>query len=214
MALLELPKLYAILDGTAVRSRGFALLDAARALRDAGIRLLQYRDKDVTEREIRENAYAIQSIFAGSNATLILNDWPEIVAEVRWHGVHVGQSDASVADARRLVGDGRLVGVSTHSPEQFCSALESDADYIAFGPIFGSMTKQDAESPVGIEGLQEVRKLSRRPLVAIGGISVERMSSVFAAGADTVAVIGALFQREQMILNTASHLLRTAELFR
>ena len=209
-----IPRLYAILDGSAVRSAGFELLHAARALRDAGIQLLQYRDKALTQSEVLDNARAIGSIFAGSNASLVLNDWPEMVVEAGWQGVHVGQSDASIAEARRLVGDGRLVGVSTHSSEQFRSALETAADYIAYGPIFGTMTKRDAETPVGIEGLQLVRKLSRRPLVAIGGISLDRMEGVFAAGAHSVAVIGALFHPELPVLDAASCLPRSAELSR
>ena len=214
MSFTKIPRLYAILDGTAVRAADFDLLAAARSLRDAGVRLLQYRDKDAAESELFKNACAIGSIFDGCDTTLILNDWPEISVAANWHGVHVGQSDISVLEARRLVGDGRLVGVSTHSPAQFRNALETDADYIAYGPIFSTVTKRDAEAPIGVQGLRNVRTLGRRSLVAIGGISSGRMKSVFAAGADSVAVISALFQREQTVLSAAAHLLRTAELSR
>ena len=197
-----------------MRGGGLDLLSAATSLRDAGVQLLQYRDKELAESELFKNAVAIRSIFEGSKATLILNDWPEMSVAAKWHGVHVGQSDLSVSEARRFVGDERLVGISTHTSEQFCAALETDADYIAFGPTFLTLTKQDAESPVGLNALQAVRRLSERPLVAIGGISLGTLESVFAAGADSVAVIGALFQREQSVVHASSNLLQTAELSR
>ena len=210
MLATRLPRLYAILDGEAARLRGVGVLDAATSLRNAGVLLLQYRDKKATKAEILETACAIGEIFEGSSSTLILNDWPLVAVEAGWDGVHVGQSDVAVAIARRVVGNERLVGVSTHSVEQFQSALTSDADYIAFGPIFGTTTKLDAEPAVGLEGLKEIRKLSERPVVAIGGISLERVKSVFAAGADSVAVVGALFEGGQGVRTATCRLLQRA----
>ena len=212
MSFMKLPRLYAILDGAAARAGGFDLLDAARSLREAGVQLVQYRDKTAHESAILNTARAIRSVFDGSDTILVLNDWPEIAVQARWDGVHVGQSDVSVLEARRIVGAGRLVGTSTHSLEQFHSALKSDADYIAYGPIFSTTSKQNAESPLGIHGLREVRGLSQRALVAIGGVSPERMAEVFAAGADSVAVIGALYKREQTIFEAATQLLQSAEI--
>lgn len=100
--------------------------------------------------------------------------------------------------------------MSTHTPEQFHQATTTDADYIAYGPIFSTASKLDAEAPVGLHGLRELRRVDTRPLVAIGGISRERMSEVFAAGADSVALIGALYQGPTSVLDTVVELLATA----
>lgn len=210
MAFGRLPRLYGILDGSAVRAAGLDLLPAAASLRDAGLKLLQYRDKHETEAEILRNARAIGKLFAGTGAILILNDWPEIAVEARWDGVHVGQTDAAVSEARRIVGADRVVGVSTHTAAQFLLAAETDADYLAFGPIFQTTTKPDAEPAVGLAGLREVRSLTKQPVVAIGGISLEGMPDVFAAGASSVAVIGALFEAGESVFESASGLLEAA----
>ena len=207
---LRLPRIYAILDGDSIRSAGLDLRSTAITLRDAGVLLLQYRDKTASEIEILENAHAIRTIFQGASATLLLNDFPHLVAEARWDGVHVGQTDTAVLEARRQIGRDRLVGISTHTPEQFSEAADTDADYIAYGPIFETGSKADAETPVGLQGLRDLRRLDARPLVAIGGISRERLSSVFAAGADSVALISALYRHPPSMLETVSGLLEAA----
>ena len=207
---LRLPKIYAILDGDALRAAGLGLRAAAIALREAGILLLQYRDKPAAENEILENARAIRTIFKGSGARLLLNDFPHLVAEAGWDGVHVGQTDLSVAEARRQVGPDRIVGISTHTPEQFSQAADTEADYLAYGPIFSTASKPDAKPPVGLQGLRNIRKLDPRPLVAIGGISLEQMSGVFAAGADSVSLIGALYRDPTSVVNTVSKLIEAA----
>lgn len=212
MPLVRLPRLYAILDGKATRAAGVDLLDAAQALCDAGITLLQYRDKMASAKDILQRARAIGGIFRGSGALLILNDWPDLAVQAEWDGVHVGQTDTSVADARASVGTGGLVGVSTHTVAQFRQADQTDADYIAYGPIFETLTKRDAEPAVGLHGLREVRRLSSRPLVAIGGISNRRVSNVFEAGADSIAIINALFSRGTNVRSAASHLLAITQL--
>ncbi len=158
------------------------------------------------------NAGEIGSVFEGSGARLLLNDFPHLVAEAGWDGVHVGQADGSVAEARRQVGPDRLVGVSTHTVAQLHRAAATDADYIAYGPIFATGSKVDAETPVGLPGLRGVRRLDSRPLVAIGGISRERMSDVFGAGADCVALIGALYRGPATLLDNVSQILETAAL--
>ncbi len=107
-------------------------------------------------------------------------------------GVHVGHLDLAPADARRVVGVGKVVGVSTHNDEQVMAADASDADYVAVGPVFATSTKADAEPVVGLEGVRRARALTRKPLVAIGGITRENARSVIEAGADAVAVIGGL----------------------
>ena len=110
-----------------------------------------------------------------------------------WSGVHVGQDDLSPEDARRVVGGERWVGVSTHTVEQVRLADAGCADYVAVGPVFATGTKLDAEPVIGLEGVRRARALTRKPLVAIGGITRENARSVIDAGADSVAVISALF---------------------
>lgn len=207
----RLPRLYAILDGSTLRASEIDLFVAARQLRDAGISLVQYREKTASVPEILENARMLRTIFDGSGAILLLNDWPEIAVKAELDGVHIGQTDAHVAAARQSIGPNCLIGVSTHTPEQFQAALATDANYIAYGPIFSTQTKPDAESAVGIEGLKEVRKLSDRHLVAIGGISRERLGEVLNAGADSVALVGALYERGRSIAENASRLLQAVE---
>ena len=214
MRLTRLPRLYAILDGGTVRAAGLDLLETATALRDAGLTLLQYRDKGEGEAAILRNARSVARVFEESDAMLLLNDWPEIAVEAGWDGVHVGQTDTAVAEARRIVGPDRIVGVSTHTTVQFLAATATDANYIAFGPIFGSSTKLDAEPAVGLEGLREIRRLTTRPIVAIGGVSAERLPAVYAAGADSIALIGALFQQGESVLKSTSRLLTCAALDR
>ena len=206
----RLPRLYAILDGDTIRAVGLEILDAARALHEVGVQLLQYRDKKADKAEILKNAKAIREIFFGSECLLILNDWPDLAAEAEWDGVHVGQTDTSVLEARRCVGPTRVVGVSTHTVEQFRWAAKTDADYIAYGPIFGTHSKSDAEPAIGLESLGIVRTLSDRPLVAIGGISGDQMPRVFGAGADSIALISALFTRGEPVREAALRLLHVA----
>lgn len=204
-----LPRLYAILDAGAVKGAGLDLLEAATALRDAGVQLLQYRDKQASGPDVLAHAREIGRIFAGSGALLLLNDDPGLAVEAGWDGVHVGQSDGAVAAARAVVGAERLVGLSTHNAEQMLAARLTDADYIAVGPIFSTLTKWDAEPAIGLAGMRELRLLCDRPLVAIGGIACDQVSEVLAAGADSVAVIGALVT-DGSVEENARALLRAA----
>ena len=186
-------RLYPILDAGVLTVRGIALPDVAYELRAAGITLLQYRDKAAEPQTILRNAAVIAETFAGSGATLIMNDRADLAALAGWNGVHVGQEDLSPADARIVIGRGKVIGVSTHTDEQVTAADESVADYVAIGPVFATGTKLDAEPAVGLEGVRRVRALTRKPLVAIGGITRENARSVIDAGADSVAVISGLF---------------------
>jgi thiamine-phosphate pyrophosphorylase len=118
-----------------------------------------------------------------------VNDRPDTAVLSEAGGVHVGQEDLSVEQARAVVGPERWVGVSTHSEEQFRAATETTADYIAVGPVFATKTKENPDPVVGLEFLQKMRPLTAKPIVAIGGITLERSAEVIAAGADSVAVI-------------------------
>ncbi len=128
------------------------MVEFARALRAAGVTLLQYRDKTGDERALLENAERIGELFEGSGAKLIMNDRADVMLLARWDGVHVGQEDLSPEDARIVIGDGRLVGVSTHTEEQVKAAQASVADYVAIGPVFATGTKLNAAPVVGARG--------------------------------------------------------------
>ena len=188
---LKLPRLYALVDRGMLDLREIGVAEFARALRDAGVTLVQYRDKSGAPQEILRAAAEIAGVFAGVDAMLILNDRADLAVLAGW-GVHVGHLDLEPADARRVVGVGRVVGVSTHSDEQVIAADASAADYIAVGPVFATSTKTDAEPVIGLEGVRRARSLTWKPLVAIGGITWENARNVIDAGADSVAVIGGL----------------------
>ena len=127
-----------------------------------------------------------------AGGVFIVNDRADVARAVDADGVHVGQDDLPVESARALVGPGKLIGYSTHVLEQVREADRSTADYIAFGPIFPTASKENPDAVVGLEGLAEARKATRKPLVAIGGITLENARAVIEAGADSVAVIRGL----------------------
>ncbi|MBS1822305.1 MAG: thiamine phosphate synthase [Acidobacteria bacterium] len=177
-----------------LQSHDLNLFDFASELRDAGVTLLQYRDKLGSKEEILRNAKIVQEVFRGIDCTLIMNDDPVLAMLSDWNAVHVGQGDAAVAAARAVLPPEGIVGCSTHNDAQVAAASKAGADYIAIGPVFATTTKPDAEPVVGLEGVRKARSLTSRPLVAIGGITTENAASVIEAGADSVAVIGALLQ--------------------
>ena len=191
---MRLPRLYAIVDAEMLASRGIALARFVEDLRDAGVTLLQYRDKPGDEQAVLRNAKIITEIFAGREATLVMNDSPALAHRVGWDAVHVGQTDVAVREARELLPPGGIVGCSTHTDEQVIAADAAGPDYIAIGPVFVTSTKKNADPVVGLEGVRRARALTRRPLVGIGGITFENAASVIEAGADSVAVIGSLLQ--------------------
>ena len=190
--ILTLPRLYAIVDAEMLASRGLELSWYANQLRAGGVTLLQYRDKRGTDEEILRGAKMIEDAFRGIKHTLVMNDSPVLAMLSDWNAVHVGQGDAAIAEAREVLQPGGIVGCSTHTVEQVRAADAAGADYIAIGPVFATSTKRNTEPVVGLEGVRQARALTSRPLVAIGGITVENAASVIDAGADSVAVIGAL----------------------
>ena len=188
-----IPRLYAIVDAGVLAGRGVALEDFAAGLRAVGVGLAQYRHKSGSPQEVLRGAEILKGALQGSGCTLILNDRADLAVLAEFDGVHVGQDDLSPEDARRVIGASRMVGVSTHTEEQVRAAELSLADYVAFGPIFATGTKMDAEQVVGLDGLKRARALTTKPLVAIGGITRANARSVIDAGADSVAVISGLF---------------------
>ena len=191
---MKLPKLYPIVDRTTLAAHGITVGAFVAELAAAGVEMVQYRDKSGSPQEILLAAVEIAAAFAGVDATLILNDRADLAVLAGW-GVHVGHLDLAPEDARRVVGAGRVVGVSTHNDAQVIAADAGEADYVAVGPVFATLTKVDAEPVIGLEGVRRARALTRKPLVAIGGITRENARSVIDAGADSVAVIGGLLVR-------------------
>lgn len=198
-----LPRLYAIVDAGVLAARDISLECFAQELRAAGVGLVQYRDKGGSPREVLRAAATLGESMAGSQCNLIMNDRADLAVLAGLDGVHVGQGDLSPEDARRVIGVGRTVGVSTHTPEQVRVADLSCADYVAIGPVFATGTKADTESVVGLEGVRRARALTDRPLVAIGGITRANARKVLDAGADSVAVIAGLFAEGEPVEKVA-----------
>jgi thiamine-phosphate pyrophosphorylase len=183
---LVMPRLYVILDAGLVREPA---QEIARQLVGAGVRLLQYRAKNVAAREALETAKQLADLARTEGASFFVNDRPDLAYLSGADGVHVGQDDVSVEQARTILGPDRWVGVSTHNRQQFERAVASSADYVAIGPIFATTSKLNPDPVVGIELLRQLRPLTQKPIVAIGGIRLDRAAEVIEAGADSVAVI-------------------------
>jgi thiamine-phosphate pyrophosphorylase len=162
-----------------------------RALR-AGVRWVQYRDKDRTRREIYGESVRLRSITTNFEAALVVNDHPDIALAAEADGVHLGQEDLPLRKARKIMG-AKIIGISTHSLAQAEDAEKGGADYIGFGPVFHTVTK-DAGSPKGIKMLREVKKNLRIPVVAIGGITLKNLRLVLGTGVDAVAVASAILR--------------------
>ena len=186
MKRLVLPRLYVILDQALLT---IPEAECAQKLAEAGVRLLQYRNKTASARGVLETAQSLSSALRSYGVTFIVNDRADIAYLSNANGAHVGQEDLGVEEARAILGPEKLIGVSTHNREQFERAITSSADYIAVGPIFPTSTKAKHDPVVGLELLREVRPLTDKPIVAIGGITLERGREVIQAGADSVAVI-------------------------
>ena len=183
---LVLPPLYVILDAALLTT---SEVDVAKELTDAGVRLFQYRNKRGSSRELLQASTALAAELVPAGATFFVNDRPDVAFLCGASGVHVGQHDLPVAESRAVLGQGKLLGVSTHNLEQFGAAAETDADYVALGPIFATDSKANSDPVVGTTMIRKARKLTQKPIVAIGGITLERAREVIEAGADSVAVI-------------------------
>ncbi len=196
----RLPRVYPILDaelvlreagGDSARRREL-LRRVAEELAEAGVEILQYRNKRDEDAVVVEDARVIREAAAGG-MRLILNDRAELVASLGWDGVHVGQEDLAAREARKLVGERAWVGLSTHNETQLRAADLEPVDYIAVGPVFATGSKANPDPVIGLEGVRRARALTQKPLVAIGGITAETAQAVVQAGADSVAAIAAIF---------------------
>jgi thiamine-phosphate pyrophosphorylase len=197
---LVFPPLYAIIDAALLKKT--SELSFVEMMAESGVELLQYRNKRASSRELFEASQSISATLSrlakpGSyKPRFIVNDRADIAVLANAQGVHVGQQDLNVEEARAIVGPDNLVGVSTHSLEQLDAADKTSADYIAFGPIFPTSSKENPDPVVGLELLREARQHTGKPLVAIGGITLERAAEVFRAGANSLAVARDLIASE------------------
>jgi thiamine-phosphate pyrophosphorylase len=186
------------------RSRLYGILDlgyvpmgdcrrVAEALVAGGVDLLQLRAKTLPLAEIEELAIDLHSITGAAGVPLIINDHPEIAQNVAAEGVHLGQDDLSVAEARQIVGPDCAVGKSTHSVDQAVRAFSEGADYIGFGPLFPTPTKPDYR-PIGLAEIGKVYEAVRIPIFCIGGIKLDNLAKVIEAGAQRVVIVSGLLQ--------------------
>src|SRR2546428_12711609 len=184
--MILMPRLYAILDASCF-SIIEELLSAAEELVEAGVTLIQYRNKSGDAREILAQTREIKTQLSRPRAPaphvrLIMNDRADLCLAAEFDGVHVGQDDLLPESARRVIGPNRWLGVSTHNPEQVAEADQTSADYIAIGPVFATASKQNPDPIVGVDGVRRARRLTRKPLVAIGGITRANCREVIEAG--------------------------------
>lgn len=189
MSRLRLPALYAIVDPL---DTGRTPTDLADAYLAGGARLLQLRLKGASSRALYDEALAIRAATRAAGALFVVNDRPDVAAAVGADGVHLGQDDVPVAVARAVLGPDRFVGVSTHDLDEARAAIAAGADYLGVGPVYDTTSKVGALPARGFDLVRAVRALTDRPLVAIGGIDATTAPAVRDAGADAIAMIGAL----------------------
>jgi thiamine-phosphate pyrophosphorylase len=189
---ISVPRLYPIVDAAFFDTKE-DLAAFAEELVAGGCALMQYRNKSGGSRVMLEQARELKRRVGGT-VKLIMNDRADLCLIAEFDGVHVGQDDLLPESVRGIIGDGRCLGVSTHNLEQMREADRTSADYLAIGPVFSTSSKDRLDPVVGLEGVRRARQLTRKPLVAIGGITRANAASVIEAGADSVAVISNLLR--------------------
>lgn len=185
---MSLPGLYAVLDADVAAAHGWTVVELAAAVLAGGARLVQVRAKSFTSAELLEVSRQVVALAAPLGAAVVVNDRADVAVMAGAAGVHVGQDDLSPVHARAIVGPAALVGVSTHTPEQMAEAARAPISYIAIGPVFQTATKRTGYQAVGLAGVRAAAAASRQ-VVAIGGVTLEQVADVIAAGATSVAVI-------------------------
>ena len=203
--MFSLPKLYPITD---TRLTGLSHAEQVERLAAGGATLIQLRDKAASPRDFYEAALAAMKVARGLNVRIIINDRVDIAAAVRADGVHLGQDDLPPDRARAILAPGAIIGFSTHNLKQALEADSTSADYVAFGPVFQTSTKEDPDPVVGLGRLAEIRLRVSKPIVAIGGITLDRAASVIEAGAASVAVISDLYSAGEISERVAAFISR------
>jgi thiamine-phosphate pyrophosphorylase len=202
----RLPRLYPLTD---VHLSGLPHAEQVRLLSRGGASLIQLREKQMSPAQFYEAAGAAVAVAAECGVQLVINDRIDVALAVRAHGIHLGQDDLPPEAARRLLGSKAIIGYSTHNVEQAIAAAKLPIDYLAIGPIFPTSTKSDTAPVLGLEGLKAVRRsVGQLPLVAIGGITLANAREAIAAGADSVAMISALFTCPEQIFQTTQTLIQ------
>lgn len=179
--------LYAITDERFHPGR--TMLEVMEEAIAGGVRVIQLRDKKATKKELFEKAKALRELCASFGVTFLINDHVDVAQAVDADGVHLGQDDLPLQEARRLLGENKLIGISTHSLKQALAAEEGGADYVGVGPIFPTKTKEDVTEPVTLSLVKEARKHLRIPFTAIGGIKLHNVDEVLQAGARSVCAV-------------------------
>jgi thiamine-phosphate pyrophosphorylase len=205
----SLSGLYVILDPSVCPDR--SLTDVLKEAATAGARLFQYRNKSASMREAYTEASALRQVALEAGVTFIVNDRCDLALAVNADGVHLGQGDLPLDLARKLMGWDKLIGISTHSPDQVREASAGKPDYLGFGPIFKPASKQDHDPVVGLEGLRTIRRLTSLPVFAIGGIQIDQAGEVMRAGANGVAVISAVLKAPDICYAVKSFLAQMPE---
>lgn len=193
---MQLPKVYPITD---TEISGKTHKEQVMCLIKGGASLIQIREKSASSGRFYAEALEALKIARSNNVKIIINDRCDIAYLIGADGVHLGQDDISPIEARKFLGPNAIIGYSTHNRDQALEALKMPIDYISVGPIFATDTKEAPDPIVGLDGLRAIRKLIRElPIVAIGGINLQNAKSVFNAGADSIAIIGALLSSEDI----------------
>ena len=182
--------LYLVTDRTL--SLGRSTVEVVRAAIRGGVSCVQLREKGCSTREFMDEARLLKALLAGTGVPLFINDRLDVALAVGADGVHLGQNDLAIADARRLVGNRMIIGISAESVADAVRAEAEGADYIGASPVFTTPTKTDTASPLGLDGLRAIRRAVQLPLVAIGGIDADNAAQVLRAGADGLAVVSAI----------------------
>jgi thiamine-phosphate pyrophosphorylase len=188
----SLSGLYIILDPSVCPAR--SLVEVLTAAAEAGASIFQYRNKTASMKEAYVEALALRQAAAKAGVLFIVNDRCDLALAVDADGVHLGQGDLPLDLARKVMGQDKLIGISTHNPDQVRKATAGKPDYLGFGPIFKPCSKQDHDPVVGLEGLRAMRSLTSLPVFAIGGIQIDQVGEVTRFGANGVAVISAIIK--------------------
>lgn len=203
---ISLPRLYAILDPEQIKGR--AIEEVFGELLAAGVKMLQLRAKSLAAKDFLALAKLVRRETESHSCRLIVNDRADIAMACNADGVHLGQDDLPLEVGRRLMGN-KIIGISTHDIEQARRAQSGGADYIGFGPMFGTQTKDTGYDARGMEMLKEIRAAVSIPIVAIGGITEDNVSQVWQAGADSAAIISDILRSKDITAKIAGILIQS-----
>lgn len=195
--------LYLVTDHTL--SKGRTTLEIVELAIKGGVTCVQLRNKEASDDEFRKEAYQLIKLTRHYSIPLIINDRVEIAQEIGAQGLHLGQSDMPLAEARNIVDKSMIIGISAETVEDAIVAEKNNADYIGISPVFQTQTKKDIAPPLGLDGIRAIRNAVNLPLVGIGGISAANAAEVIHAGADGVAVVSAIVSADSP--NYASRML-------